>query len=112
MRWVRWPVRALVILAALAAAGAGWLLGTESGLRWALGFAPAEITLEGPRGALIRTISFERVAFQGSEARNVAFELNLLALAADTISVEFLRVQSITLRRPEKSSGGETSTPL
>ena len=112
MRWLKWLVRLAVALALLSAAGAGWLLGTESGLRWALGFAPAEVTLEGARGALIRTISFERIAFQGSEARNVAFDLNLLALLTDTISVEFIRIDSLTLHRPQASGGGSAALPF
>ena len=112
MRWVKWPVRVLVALALVAAAAAAWLVGTESGLRWALGFAPAELTLEAPRGALTRTISFQRIAFQGSEARNVAFELNLLALLTDTVSVEFLRAESIKLRRPPESPPGKPSAGI
>ena len=36
MRWLKWLVRAAVGLALAAAVGVGWLLGTESGLRWAL----------------------------------------------------------------------------
>jgi len=79
-RFVRRLLAHLGIAAGLAAAGALlWLLGTESGLRWALAFAPATVQLEGARGALIGTMSFDRVAFEGSEARNVALELDLLA---------------------------------
>jgi translocation and assembly module TamB len=110
MRWLKWLVRGLVALALFAAAGAVWLLGTESGLRWALGFAPADVELEGPRGTLIGTISFKRVAFQGSEARNVAFDLNLLALLADTISVEFVRIESLVLKKFETKETSEPST--
>src|SRR5512134_2044395 len=111
MRWLKWLVRGLVVLALLAAAGVVSLLGTESGLRWALGFAPADVELEEPRGTLMGTISFERVAFQGSEARKVAFALNLLALLADTISVEFLRVESLVVRIPGKTTS-EPSGPF
>jgi translocation and assembly module TamB len=111
MRWVKWPVRGGLALLLFAAAAAVWLLGTESGLRWALGFAPPELEIEGARGALVRTMSFERVAFQGSEVRNVSFELNLLALAADMLSVEFLRAESVRLKRPEPVAE-KTSTTL
>lgn len=81
-------------------------MGTESGLRWALAFAPATVQLEGARGALIGTMSFDRVAFEGSEARNVAFELDLLALFTDTLSVEFLRIESLSLKKPATGGGG------
>ena len=62
--------------------------------------------LEGARGALIGTMSFDRVAFEGSEARNVAFELDLLALFTDTLSVEFLRIESLSLKKPATGGGG------
>jgi translocation and assembly module TamB len=112
MKLVKWLVRGLVALGLLAAMGAVWLLGTESGLRWALGFAPPDITLEGPRGTLASTISFERVSFQGSEARDVSFEVNLLALLADTVSVEFVRIESLVLSKPELKATSEPSAPF
>jgi translocation and assembly module TamB len=108
LRWLLWG---LVFMVLLALGGAAWLLGTESGLRWALGFAPAEVELEEPRGTLMGTVSFKRVAFQGSEARNVAFEFNLLALLADTISVEFVRIESLVIKKPE-ARASESSTPF
>ena len=44
MKWLL----ALVALAVAAALGAGaWLVGTESGLRWALRHAPQDLTVEG-----------------------------------------------------------------
>lgn len=112
MKWLKWLVRGLVALALFAAAGAVWLLGTESGLRWALEFAPADLELEEPRGTLTGTISFKRIAYQGSEARNVALDLNLLALFADTISVDFLRIESLTLVKPKTTDTSESSTPF
>ncbi len=111
LKWLKWLVRSAVALALVAAAGALWLLGTESGLRWALGFAPPQLEIEGARGALVRTLSFERVAYQGSEARKVVLDVNLLALAAGTISVEFVRAESIKLQRPGESAG-KTPTML
>lgn len=101
----------LVFVVLLAVGGAAWLLGTESGLRWALGFAPAHVELEAPRGTLMGTISFERVAFRGSEARKVAFDLSLLALLADTISVEFLRIDSLVVQKPSTTTS-EPSAPF
>jgi translocation and assembly module TamB len=110
MKVLKWLVRGLLALVIVAAAGAAWLLGTESGLRWALGFAPAEVQLEEPRGTLLGTVSFKRVAFQGSEARNVAFDLNLLALLADTISVEFVRIESLHLSKPPETKKESASS--
>src|SRR5262245_18621891 len=112
MRWLKWPVRAAVVLALLAMAGVLWLLGTESGLRWALGFAPPEIAFQGARGTLLGTIGFERVAYGGSEARKVEFELNLLALAGDTVSIEFFRAQGLSIARPQPSTGPAKAIPV
>jgi translocation and assembly module TamB len=107
MRWLKWSVRVAVglalLLSLLALAGGAWLLGTESGLRWALGFAPPGLTLEEPRGALLGQVSFARLSYEEAvDARNVAFELNLLALFASTVSVDFLRADSIRLQRPKE----------
>ena len=103
MKWVKWPLRALIAAALLAAIGVVWLLGTESGLRWALRFAPPEVELTGTRGTLAGAMFFDRVAYQGSEALNVSLDLNLLALAADTIAVDFVRIETLHLKRPEGS---------
>ncbi len=110
MKWLKWELRAALALVVLLAAGAGWLLGTESGLRWALGFAPPELEIEGARGALIGEITAERVSHRDLfEARQVALQLNLLSLAADTISVEFARVESLRIRRPASSPDTSSS---
>jgi autotransporter translocation and assembly factor TamB len=111
MRWLKWLLRGALVVLVAAVLAAGWLLGTEGGLRWALGFAPPQLEVQGARGALARTVSFERVAYQGSEARNVSLELDLFALVADTISVAFLRIESLKLVKPD-SAGGSAPFPF
>src|SRR5262245_61730053 len=106
---IKWLVRSALALAAAFLAGAFWLLGTESGLRWALGFAPPQLVVEAPGGALAREVRAERVAWEGIEARRVSFQINLLALLADTVSVQFLRVDSLQInleRKPDKGPQG------
>ena len=49
---MKWILRVTIGLAAVLLGAAFWLLGTESGLRWALGFAPPALVVEAPRGAL------------------------------------------------------------
>src|SRR6185503_788305 len=112
MKWVKWPLRALVAAALLAASGVVWLLGTESGLRWALRFAPPGGELTGARGTLAGAMFFDRVAYQGSEALNVPLALTLLALAADTLAVDFVRVDALRLARFGSSSGPGKSLPF
>jgi len=101
---MKWILRVTIGLAAALLGAAFWLLGTESGLRWALGFAPAELVVEAPRGALAREVGAERVAWNGIEARKVSLQLNLLALLADTVSVDFVRIESLDIRLPKDAS--------
>jgi translocation and assembly module TamB len=108
---MKWLLRLVLVVVVASLGAAGWLLGTGSGLRWALGFAPPQLVVEGPRGALAREIGADRVKWEGIEARKVSFQLNLLALLTDTISVNFLRIDALTIKRPE-GSREETSFVL
>src|SRR5574341_15964 len=110
--WLKGPARIGVAALLLAAAGVLWLLGTESGLRWALRFAPSDIELAGPRGTFLGTIGFDRIAFQGSEARSVEFDLNLLSLLGDTVSIEFLRAENIELSRRKSEAPTSAALPV
>src|SRR5262245_32755271 len=107
---MKWLLRILVFLAAVTVGAAFWLLETGSGLRWALGFAPQKLAVENPRGALAREIGADRVAWEGIEARNVSFELNLFALLVDTVSVQFVRIDSLVVTL--KPSDGQPVPPL
>src|SRR5262245_39735871 len=101
---MKWLLRFAVALLTVLVLAAGWLLGTESGLRWALGFAPRGLAVDEPRGALAREIRAARVAWDGVvDARKVSFQINLLALLTDTISVNFVRIESLAVKRPEGS---------
>lgn len=105
MRWLA-RLGLLVLVALAAAAGAGvWLVGTESGLRWALARAQAaadgKLEVEGARGVLAGAVAFERLAYRSEslavEARGVRTELGLLAalggrVALDPLEVEFLEL--------------------
>jgi translocation and assembly module TamB len=110
---MKWLLRLVVVLAVAFLGAASWLLGTQSGLRWALGFAPRELVVEGARGALAREMAAERVAWDGIvEARQVSFQINLLALLTDTVSINFLRVETLALKRPEGSREQDSSFVL
>src|SRR5262245_23504257 len=104
---MKWLLRLTLAFAALLAGAAFWLLGTESGLRWALGFAPPQLAIDNPRGALAREIRADRVAWPGIEARNVRLEVNLLALLSETVSVNFLRVDSLVVDLQKSSAAAE-----
>src|SRR5262245_42392420 len=106
---MKWLLRLLFVVAVLVLGAAFWLLETESGLRWALGFAPRRLAVDNPRGALAREIAADRVAWDEIEARKVSFEVNLFALLVDTVSVRFVRVDSLVVRI--KPSDGQPAAP-
>jgi translocation and assembly module TamB len=109
---MRWLPALLVLAAAALLAAAVWLLGTGSGLRWALRRAPPQLAVEEPHGALGGEIRARRVAWEGIEARGVALQVNLLALLTDTVSVSRLRVDTLDIKARPSSSAGSASLPL
>lgn len=95
---------ALSVLLLLAAAAAlGWLLATESGLRWAVGRIEAasggRLKIETPRGTLAAVVTAERIAYADAglrlEARRVGAEIDALALLRGQFGVEPLRIESL-----------------
>jgi translocation and assembly module TamB len=109
---MKWLLRAVLVLAVAFLCAAFWLLETESGLRWALGYAPRELVVEGVHGALAREIAAERVAWEDIEARKVSFEVNLFALPAGTVSVNFLRIESLSIKLKKDDGKPQTLLPL
>ena len=55
------------MLAGLAALG--WLVGTESGLHWAAGRLPHELSVDGLRGKLAREITAGQVVYDRDQRR-------------------------------------------
>jgi translocation and assembly module TamB len=108
---MRWLPTLLLTLAAALLAAAVWLLGTESGLRWVLSHAPAELAVEEPHGVLGGEITAKRIAWQGIEARGVALQVHLLALLGDTVSVGPVRVDALDIKLPP-AKGGESKGGL
>jgi translocation and assembly module TamB len=110
---MRWLPTLLLTLAGALLAAAVWLLGTESGLRWALSHAPAGLALEDPHGALGGEIRAKRVAWEGIEARGVSLQVHLLALLGDTVSVGPVRIDALDVRLPQgKHDGSKGGLPL
>src|SRR6202008_3474760 len=62
---MKWLLAVLVVVAGLVLAAAGWLLYSDSGLRWAAALAEealqGKLRLEGLRGALARDIEFASI---------------------------------------------------
>jgi translocation and assembly module TamB len=102
---MRWLLGGLVLLAAAlvaAAAGIGWLVGTEAGLLWLAAKAPASVRFEGLRGRLTDEVSAGQVAYASAdgtrvEARNVTLRAHLAALLGGRLTVDPLRVDSLVI---------------
>jgi translocation and assembly module TamB len=107
----------LAVLAAPAAAllalgaAAGWLLGTPSGLQWALERAVAasggRLAIEGAAGALADGFSVDRLSYRsgatGVRASEVSGRLALRALATGTLRLEGLHIGSLEIVPQEKA---------
>ncbi|MDH4093535.1 MAG: translocation/assembly module TamB domain-containing protein [Betaproteobacteria bacterium] len=113
-------LRILMLLAALAAstslAGLAWLLGTESGLHWAMERAGAatggKLTFEGASGTLGAGVTLVRVAYADAglrvEATRVAARARVLPLLRGHIGIEPLTVESL---RVALEDGTRTAAP-
>ncbi|MGQ0546774.1 MAG: hypothetical protein ACT4P3_15800, partial [Betaproteobacteria bacterium] len=85
--------------------GAAWLLGTESGLRWALERAQAaaegRLAVEGASGVLAGTVRVARIAYETEgfrlESRNVRVRAGLLAALGGRISLDPLEIDTLQL---------------
>ncbi|HEX5093950.1 MAG TPA: translocation/assembly module TamB domain-containing protein [Burkholderiales bacterium] len=113
---------AVVAAAVLAAAGGiTWLLGTESGLRWALARASAategRLVIEEARGTLGAGVTAKRIAYSGdtwrAEARGVEARAHVWPLLRGDVGVEPLRIASLRVElRPAKSTPSAAPAPV
>src|SRR5688572_10737516 len=109
---MRWFLLAVALLLAAAAALGTWLLGTESGLRWALRHAPEDLAVQGRRGKLAGSISAQRVAYRGVAARGVELQVSLGALLTGTLVVERLHVQDLLVTLGPREDRERERLPL
>jgi translocation and assembly module TamB len=109
MKWLLGLV-ALALAAALTAAA--WLVGTESGLRWALRHAPQDLTVEGAGGRLAGTVSAQRLAYRGVAARGVEVSISLGALLTGTLVVDRLHVQDLLVALGPREDRSREGLPL
>ena len=103
MKWLLAVLGVLALLAGLVLGMAGWLLYSESGLRWAAGFAQdalqGKLKLEGLRGALARDIEAASIQYQDErtlvEVREAAVRLELLSILGGRAGIRELRAKSL-----------------
>jgi translocation and assembly module TamB len=114
-------LRILALLAVLAAGvalgGLGWLLGTESGLRWALERAGTatggKLTIEGATGTLGGGVAIERLSYADSAFRAQATRLHararVLPLLRGRIGIEPLAVEQLRVQLAEGETGAASA---
>jgi len=104
-RALRLLLALLALAALLAAGGIAWLLGTESGLRWALARVEAStsglLSFSGATGTLGGGVSFARVSYADSrvrvEAANVSARARALPLLRGVVGIEPLVVDVLRI---------------
>ena len=115
MKWLaRFGVLVLIAVLGLLLASI-WLLGTESGLRWALeraqGAAGGKLAVEGASGVLAGTVRIDRLAYEGDgfrlESRAVQARAGLLAALGGRIVLDPLEAESLEIvSRPGGAAAG------
>jgi translocation and assembly module TamB len=115
---MKWLLAALALVVALLALGAAWLLGTESGLRWAAARAAeatdGKLSLAGVRGALAGDIAFGEIRFRdgATDVRlaNGELRLELLAVLGGRAGLRSLRAERLDIVLGE-GRGGPPARP-
>jgi len=100
---MKWLLATLVLVVGLALGAAGWLLYTDSGLRWAAGLAQdalaGKLKLEGLRGALARDIEAASIQYQDEktrvELREAVVRLELLSFLGARAGIRELRAKTL-----------------
>jgi translocation and assembly module TamB len=116
---MKWLLAGLALLACLVLAAAGWLLYTDSGLRWAAALAEealrGKLRLEGVRGALARDIEFASIRFQDEttrvELRDGMLRLELLSFLGARAGLRALRAKSLDVALTPGPSDGKPPAP-
>jgi len=114
---MKWTFSALAIaLAALvaAAAGIGWLVGTEAGLHWAAAKVRS-LEVEGLRGRLAGEISAEKLAYKAEgfqvRAEKLSLRAHLAALLGGRLTIEPLSAAMIEVELQVNEEEQQRSSP-
>src|SRR4051812_11786381 len=116
---MKWLLAVLGLVACLVLASAGWLLYTDTGLRWAAALAEealqGKLRLDGLRGALARDIEFTSIRFQNEKTRvdlrEGVVRLELLSFLGARAGVRELRAKSLEVALAPGPSDGKPPTP-
>jgi len=116
---MKWLLAVLVVVGCVVLAAAGWLLYSESGLRWAAALAEealhGKLSLEGLRGALARDIEFGSIRYKDEQTRvdlrDGMVRVELLAILAARVGLRELRAKSLEVALAPGPSDGKPSAP-
>ena len=117
MRWYFALLAVVATLLGLAAAGIGWLVGTEAGLHWAAGKVP-QLQAEELHGRLAGEITAKKIVFASEglrvEVDDVLLRPHLAALLGGRLAIEPLRAKKalVQLASTPSQSGGAAKLPL
>jgi translocation and assembly module TamB len=119
MKWLVALTAVLALLVGVVLGTAGWLLYSESGLRWAAGLAQdalqGRLKLEGLRGALARDIEASSIQFHDEaarvELRDAAVSLELLSILGARAGIRELRAKSLEVSLAPGRSDGKPPAP-
>jgi translocation and assembly module TamB len=119
MRWYFTALGPLLVALVAAAAGIGWLVGTEAGLHWAAAQAGRQFSFEGLHGKLAGEISVEKLTYESNgfqlRAQKLSLRPHLAALLGGRLTIEPLRAAALAIELGEakgKSVAGAPKLPL
>jgi len=122
MKWLTRAGLLFLLLVFLLLGTAAWLVGTQSGLRWALERAQAaaggKLAVEGASGALAGSVRIARLAYEGEGFRLESHELHaradLLAALGGRLSLDPLEAESleVSVQPDGDSAASAPSLPM
>ena len=111
MRWLGAGFAILLTVLAAAAAGIGWLVGTESGLHWAAARTPG-LRTEGLRGRLAGELQADTIQYAHGgvavSAENVMLRPHLAALLGGRLTLDPVQATKVQVVLPQPGKKTET----
>lgn len=117
LRWLGWGLAALLLVVTVAV---GYLAGTTSGLRWALGIAQRataeQLQVGAVEGTLLRGVRLEQIRYDDTglslEIQSLAAQWHPAALLQGTVRLRALQVSGVRVQtRPSEPSAEASPFP-
>ncbi len=112
-RLLRWTGGTLIVALVLVGSATAWLVATESGARWLLGFAspmlPAPLRIEAVEGTLIEGLEFRNVSWNDAAAEVFVAELDTHVELGPLVR-KVVRINNLALRDVDMTVNEATET--